>query len=118
MPHRYEKTSAPVLRAANDLYDALDADLDLEGGGSALFRDALDTRRNCLITDYTLASIRGVQRAIIASAYEVENFAESQYASNAATTSRVRSAEKAGGSPVAAIAGDQREQETAQSAVS
>jgi hypothetical protein len=70
------------------LYLEVFADLDPNGGGIRWMRDQLDRQRACLIGDYFMSAISGVQSSLNAAALAAKGYREREHADNFWISSR------------------------------
>jgi hypothetical protein len=76
----YEKTVRPAITRSSELFDAMLGDLDEDRGGFGWWHGYLDARRICLISEYLMASIGGVQASLLNASMSVKTHRELSYA--------------------------------------
>jgi hypothetical protein len=72
----------PAIEALSRLYLEVFEDLDPEGGGIRWMRGQLDWQRACLIGDYFMSAISGVQSSLNGAALAAKHYREKEYADN------------------------------------
>jgi hypothetical protein len=72
----------PAIRALSRLYVEVLQDLDPDDGGIKWMRDQLDWQRACLIGDYFMSAISGVQSSLNAAALAAKRYRERQFSDN------------------------------------
>jgi hypothetical protein len=78
----YEKAVAGAVAALADLYQAILADLDEEGGGIRWWSPQIGWKRSALLGEYLLSSCTGTIEAITDASLAIEQFAQQEYADN------------------------------------
>lgn len=92
MALKYEDEITPLLAQATQLEAEIFADLDEDNGGTRWMHGILDVPRNCLITDYLISSLRGLQSALVGASYELERYHEARTSEDFALKQRLRKA--------------------------
>lgn len=66
---RVPSVESAAIAALQSLYNEVFADLDADGDGIRWMRDQLDWQRACLIGNYYMSAISGVQSSLKAAAF-------------------------------------------------
>jgi hypothetical protein len=79
---RVPSAESAAVRALQSLYNEVFADLDTDCGGISWMRDQLDWQRACLIGNYFMSTILGVQSSLRVAASSAKRYRESEHADN------------------------------------
>lgn len=79
---RVPPVESAAVAALQSLYNEVFADLDADRGGIRWMRDQLDWQRACLIGEYFMSAISGVQSSLRAAAFSAKRYRQKEYADN------------------------------------
>jgi hypothetical protein len=71
---RVPSVESAAIAALQSLYNEVFADLDADGDGIRWMRDQLDWQRACLIGNYYMSAISGVQSSLRAAAFSAKRY--------------------------------------------
>jgi hypothetical protein len=103
---RVPSVESAAIAALQSLYNEVFADLDADGDGISWMRDQLDWQRACLIGNYFMSAISGVQSSLRAAAFSAKRYRQKEFADNNWIASRWDETRKRPGATPSDFLGD------------